>query len=240
MPDKRHHRGLAPGDAEEFASDQWPRLHAAAADLSWLLTRGYARDSSLKLAGDRYALTARQRVAIGRCAASDQACANRRNRETTQEQLRGHDRLSIDGFNVLLTLETAFSGGILLQGRDGCIRDMANVHGSYRSVEETVPVLELIGRTLQELGISTTVWYLDRPVSNSGRLKQLLTKTAATHDWNWSVELVFDPDRELATATGTVVTTADSAVLDRCGPWFNLVRHILASTPAVRPPLELG
>ena len=97
MPDKHRHRGLAPEDAEEFASGQWARMREAVADLSWLLTRGYARESSLKLAGDRYALTARQRLAVGRCTASDQACANRRLREMAPERLRGCDRLCIDG-----------------------------------------------------------------------------------------------------------------------------------------------
>ena len=37
MPDKRHHRGPHPADAELFAPAAVPRLRDAVADLSWLL-----------------------------------------------------------------------------------------------------------------------------------------------------------------------------------------------------------
>ncbi len=239
MPDKRHHRGLAPEDAAAFAPGMLPRLRAAVADLSWLLTRGYAEDSSLKLVGDRHDLTARQRLAVRRCAAADAACEDRRRRELASDALRGRT-LFLDGFNVLLTLESALSGGVLLLGRDGCIRDMAGVHGSYRRVDETLPALELAGRRMAGLGIASAVWYLDRPVSNSGRLKQFILETAEAHGWNWRAELAFNPDRELAALSGGVIVTADSVVLDRCGNWFNLVRYILAAATPASPPLALA
>ena len=239
MPDKRHHRGAAADDAVAFAPEHWPRLRTAIADLAWLLTHGYAEESSLKLVGDRHDLTARQRLAVRRCAAADQACARRRQRELAPTALRGRE-LWLDGFNILLTLEVALSGGVLLLGRDGCIRDMAGVHGSYRKVEETQPALELLGEALASLEIKSAVWFLDQPVSNSGRLKQVITETATAHGWPWSVAVVFNPDRELMAATGAVVATADSLVLDHCGDWFNLPRYLLATHPPMRLPLELA
>ena len=65
MPDTRTHRGLHPRDAVLFAGEIQPTRRAAAGDLSWLLERGYALQSSLKLVGDRYALEQRQRDAVG-------------------------------------------------------------------------------------------------------------------------------------------------------------------------------
>ena len=62
MPDRRNHRGAHPQDRLLFASDPAePDLRRATSDLNWLLTRGYASVSALKLVGDRYALYARQR-----------------------------------------------------------------------------------------------------------------------------------------------------------------------------------
>ena len=66
MPDSREHRGPDPRDPAAFAPEEWPRLRQAVVDLSWLLTRGYAPVSSLKLVGDRYELTERQRTAVRR------------------------------------------------------------------------------------------------------------------------------------------------------------------------------
>ena len=71
MPDTRRHRGPHPEDAELFAPASWPALRAATTDLSWLLSRGYAEPSSLKLVGDCFQLTERQRTAVMRSACSD-------------------------------------------------------------------------------------------------------------------------------------------------------------------------
>ena len=80
-------------------------------------------------------------------------------------------QLLLDGYNVLTTIEAALSGGVVLACRDGCYRDMASIHGTYRKVEETPPALMLIGKIAAELGVASCLWYLDSPVSNSGRLK---------------------------------------------------------------------
>ncbi len=227
MPDRRTHRGPHPQDAGLFAPSAWAALRGAVADLSWLLTRGYAETSALKLVGDRFALRERQRIAVMRCACSDEARARRREREVGPEAVAGRPLL-IDGYNVLTTIEAALGDGVLLMGRDGCLRDMASMHGSYRKVAETIPAITLLGEVLAGLKPSTVTWYLDSPVSNSGRLKTMIGEHAGRQGWAWSVELVHDPDAVLA-AADALIATSDSGILDRCGRWFNLVRHVRTS-----------
>ena len=130
----------------------------------------------------------------------------------------------MDGYNVLTTIEAALAGGVLLLGRDGVLRDMASMHGSYRKVDETLPALAKIGETLAALEVREALWLLDRPVSNSGRLKAIIEDLAGRQGWNWLVELVHDPDFELA-QSAAIVASADSGILDLCGPWFNLARE---------------
>jgi len=65
---------------------------------------------------------------------------------------------------------------------------------------------------------------LDRPVSNSGRLKKIIEDLAGRQGWAWRVALAHDPDAELAQSEA-VIATADSGILDLCGPWFNLARE---------------
>lgn len=49
------------------------------------------------------------------------------------------------------------------------------------------------------------------------------------------MHLVPNPDTVLSSATATMVTTADAQVLDRCGRWFALSRHVVrAHVPAAR------
>jgi hypothetical protein len=86
----------------------------------------------------------------------------------------------------------------------------------------------LIGAAIHDSGIGECVWYLDSPVSNSGHLKALIEEIAARHQWNWRVRVVVNPDAILSEAADPVVS-ADSVILDRCGPWVNLARRIVSS-----------
>lgn len=147
--------------------------------------------------------------------------------------------LWVDGYNVLTTVEAALADGVILAARDETYRDMASMHGSYRKVSETLPALDLIGRTLSSLGVSQSTWYLDRPVSNSGRLKQIILSIATENNWPWTVELVTDPDPILS-KTKRTVATADSAILDRCNTWLNLAQKVVSEDVTDAWVVELG
>ncbi len=254
MPDKREHRGPHPSDATLFAEDNLPALRAALADFSLLLSKGYADKSALKLVGDRFGLTQRQRLAVMRSACSDQERQSRLARCIPVDELAGQT-LAIDGYNLLITIEAALSGGLIFRGRDGCFRDLASIHGTYRKVEETIPALTLIGEFLVQIGTAGALWLLDSPVSNSGRLKTLITNLAQEHHWPWHIRLSINPDAELRgeltvdssqfsvagkppTANcdlrtdnckpSPLVVTTDSVILDACPRWTNLTAEIIS------------
>jgi len=228
MPDRRQHRGPHPRDRELFAPPTHAVLREAVSHLSWLLSRGYAEPSSLKLVGDRFHLTERQRTAVMRSSCSDDQRERRAAAMIPLESLRRQD-LEIDGFNVLTTVEAALAGGVILHGRDGCYRDLASMHGNYRKVAETCPALVAIGRVLEQHEPRSCLWRLDRPVSNSGRLRRIIEGIAAEHGWAWAVQLDDDPDAPLR-STGNVVATADADILDSCGAWYNLARAVVQET----------
>ncbi|OHB76826.1 MAG: hypothetical protein A2Z25_04025 [Planctomycetes bacterium RBG_16_55_9] len=225
MPDRRTHRGPHPADEKLFVPDALADLRTALADFSLLLTKGYAEKSALKLVGDRFSLTERQRLAIMRSACSDQQLASRSERRVGAEDLAGRS-IAIDGYNVLITVEAAMSGGVIFKGRDGCYRDLASIHGTYRKVTETIPAVQLIGDFLKEAGVNKALWLLDSPVSNSGRLKTLIRELAEKKDWNWQIDLLHSPDAELK-KTETIVASSDSVVLDDCIKWTNLAAEII-------------
>lgn len=238
MPEKRRHRGPHPEDARLFAPDQWEKLRAATADLSWLLTRGYAAPSALKLVGDHYSLDKRQRTAVMRSACSDQALERRRAHQVGTEAVRGQ-RLLLDGYNVLTSVEAALAGGVLIRGRDGALRDMASMHGSFRKVQETPLAVEKLGQALMELEVPEAIWYLDSPVSNSGRLKVLIRDLASRQGWRWQVELVENPDRILLNSQ-EIVASADSVILDGCRAWFDLASYVVERLPGPCKWIDLG
>ena len=89
MPDSRSHRGPDPRDALLFDAAAIGPMREAVADLSWLLGRGYAEASSLKLVGDRHRLAERQRKAVMRSTCSDDSLADRSPRRLDREDCAG-------------------------------------------------------------------------------------------------------------------------------------------------------
>ena len=118
------------------------------------------------------------------------------------------------------------SGGVIFKGRDGCFRDLASIHGTYRRVTETIPAIKLIGDFLKQISATKVLWLLDNPVSNSGRLKTLIGELAKENKWDWEIELSISHDARLI-KIDSAAATSDSVVLDRCKRWVNLAREII-------------
>lgn len=229
MPDRRRHRGPHRDDPRLFATPSLPSIACAADHMGWLMQRGYPPDASLKLVGDHHNLTARQRQAIRRIACSERDRRHRLARRVEPPYPRDL-AIGIDGYNLLITIESALSGGLLLRAHDSTIRDLASMHGTYRRVEETIPAIDLIAGWLTACRPKRVDWYLDRPVSNSGRLKTLLGSRFGLQASlpETRIELLDNPDRKLAAYDGLVVSS-DSAILDRARGWIPAVEQILAT-----------
>jgi hypothetical protein len=238
MPDKRIHRGQHPADEKLFGEESIPNIRQAIEDYSLFLSKGYAEKSSLKLVGDRFTLTERQRLAVMRSSCSNEQRDSRKKQQVDISDV-SKQAIAIDGYNVLITIEAAMSGGLLFRGRDGCCRDLASIHGTYRRVSETQPAIELIGGFLQQIGISQALWLLDSPVSNSGRLKTLLRELAEKNNWKWEIELVTSPDAVLIKG-GKIVASSDSVVLDKCGRWVDLAGEIIKKRVPTAKIIDLG
>lgn len=221
--------GAHPRDAELFAPGQLPALRAAAADLRYLRDRGYSLDAALKLVGDRHQLRDRQRVAISR-ATSESAGVTARAARRVAEGAPPPPVLAVDAFNVLITVETALHGGVLVTTVDGGLKDLAGIHGTYRASAATDAALARVASRLGARGWGAVPARLliDAPVSNSGRLAARVRAHAAAHALPWSAEVVADPDEDLAVAPRDhVVATGDACVLDRCGAWIDLGAEVV-------------
>ena len=204
-------------------------LRQAAADLAWLLERRYAPDAALKLVGDHYQLPQRQRTALQRAVASPSAARGRLQKRVDASRLAGR-ALWIDTFNQLISVEAALAGGVLLRGNDRALRDLASVHGRYRTVAETEQALERIAVVLRQSGIREARFLIDRPVSNSGKLAAAIRALAQRQHAPWSAELVPSADAILKRSSA-VVASSDSSILDAAAAWFDLaaatIQHLI-------------
>ncbi|MGZ8916460.1 MAG: DUF434 domain-containing protein [Methylobacter sp.] len=222
---EQRHRSVHLNDKALFSGGPLLRLREAVYELGWLLNRGYARHSAIQLVGDHHQFTTRQRLAISRAACSDTNRQLRKSKCLPVEQIKDR-QLVIDGFNLVISVETAMAGGLLLRCCDGCIRDIASIHGTYRQVHGTRQAVELIGKALQAFSPANVLWLFDKPVSNSGRLAEMVRDIAETHHWNWQAALIENPDQAIRDSH-KVAITSDSAILDGEVQWVNLADYLV-------------
>lgn len=225
-PTARRSRGKSSEDDVLFGNaQQQDKIREALQDMYYLLSRNYPVKASLAITGNRYRLKTRQIMALQGMACSAQDIALRQQKAILPYQIEGKT-IYLDGFNILIVLETLLSGGYVFKGLDGCYRDISSIHGTYKRVQQTEKVLTLAGNALQELNATNVVWVFDRPVSNSGKMKALCYETAVQYGYKWDAILDNAPDKFLA-KNNRLVSSSDAWVLNECSQWFNLTGYIV-------------
>lgn len=219
-------RGRHPEDAEAFAPTRVMVLRRAAEEVCWLLERGYSMTTAVHAVGNHHQLRERQRVALTRCCAAPTAVRARLARRAACETMRAR-AVHVDAFNLIVSLEVALGGGPLLRGRDGALRDLAGLRGSYHVLESTRTAITLAHRVLAAHEPESVDWWIDAPVSNSGRLRALLEDLGAAHAWMTRTQLVADADSRLFGMPHVV--SADALVLDRSASWHDLASLVVSS-----------
>lgn len=219
-------RGKNTGDDTLFSSQkQIDKLKLAVQDMRYLLSRNYAEKASSELVGNHYRLKARQIQAFRGASASENQIQIRKNKELQISDLK-NKTIYLDGFNVLILLESLLSDAYIFEGVDGCFRDLSGVHGTYKRVNQTQKAIELVASFFEKCKLEKLVWIFDKPVSNSGRIKEMILDFAEENDLNWSLELEFNPDKFLVENT-EIMVSSDAWILDFCKNWFNLVKYLI-------------
>ncbi|MBR0411444.1 MAG: DUF434 domain-containing protein [Eubacterium sp.] len=215
-------RGYAENDEKEFIT-QIDKLRDAGRDLHYLMNRGYPSKNASIFVGNHYLLSERQRLALVRSIATDQAVASRKAKE--KARLEPGCEVSIDCFNTVISLEIAFSDSTLLLCMDGTIRDLAGLRGTYRLIDKTRPAIQSIRKLLETENVKTAHFLIDAPVSNSGRLKAQIAELFSGSSVETEFAVIRDVDRSLYGRDNVI--TSDAVILDHCRSWFNLVRRAI-------------
>ncbi|MFC3160810.1 hypothetical protein SAMN05443633_105158 [Chryseobacterium arachidis] len=219
-------RGKNTGDDAIFGTEkQIDKLKLAVQDMQYLLSRNYAEKASSDLVGNHYRLKTRQIQALRGASASDLQIQNRKSKELEISDLK-NKIIYLDGFNVLILLESLLSEAYIFEGLDGCFRDLSGVFGTYKRVNQTQKVIELIAEFFQKSQVEKIIWIFDKPVSNSGRIRQIIQDFAEENNLNWDVDSEFNPDKFLA-ENAEIVVSSDAWILDHCKNWFNLVGYLM-------------
>jgi hypothetical protein len=217
-------RGFVAEDYKWFSEQAVKELRIAQQEVQWLLDRGYKAKAVISFVGQQHQLSSRQRIALQRASSSRKQCLRRKTSLLPLEAAK-EGCLYIDGFNLVIILEVALSGSVLILGNDGVLRDLAGLRGSYKIIAQTEKALQLIQQSLENLAVPGVKFYLDAPVSNSGKLKKLILEHSAA--WEMPVEVELVPNADAFLLKSERIVTGDSLLLDKCLSWFNISRKIV-------------
>ena len=181
-------------------------------------------------------LSERQRLGLVRAVSSEESLKMRKNKE--MERIPHGSIVNIDGFNTIITLEVALSDSLLLKCMDGTIRDLAALRGTYRLIDKTDTAIMLIGKILEKNEVSKVVFYLDAPVSNSGRLKQRIIELLNQFNFEIQVEVIHNVDTVLEKLDNVI--TSDAIILDKCISWINLNAKIIEEMNEAYPYIDFS
>ena len=216
-------RGFVPNDIKDFSPKSIETLKVASSDILAIIDRGYPIKSVSTFVGNHYQLSERQRLALVRAISPTVDVQSRLDKliSTTCDG----STVYLDGLNVIITLETMLSKTTLIRCMDGTIRDLCGLRGTYRLIQNTDMAIKLIGDELSNLKISKAMFYLDSPVSNTGRLSQRIYEVLKDYPFNVEVELV--PNADVILEKQSYVITSDAIILNHCKSWINLVSEIV-------------
>jgi hypothetical protein len=216
-------RGYHKEDVHEFQGEEKSKLEKASYELYFLLNQGYPIKQTATFIGNHYMFSERQRLALVRTISSYEDCENRLHKQITD--FNEIHAVYIDGFNTIITLEVALSGSPIFKSLDGTIRDLAGLRGNYRIIDKTEKAIHLIYQWLVSKGIKEGFFYFDSPVSNSGRLANLVKEIASMYEIQVLTYVIPDVDQTLEKLANVI--TSDAIILNKCISWLNMNQEII-------------
>ncbi len=211
------------------------RLRDAAQDLAFLLRRGYPDQSALRFVGNHHQLPAIQRRILSGALSGFVTALHRRGRRIFLSGLSGRT-LIVDGYNVSIAAESVLEGRLVVTGADGALRDAASLSRTAGPVRREA--VEILVSLLVEARPQSVSWYFDAPVSGSGEVAAWVRSLPHPGIEFWMATAIPRVDETLgeraAADPSIVVASADVAILDRAGVWFDLPME-LARRRKVRP-----
>ena len=195
-------------------------LREAVLDAIWLLERGYRREIVRDVVGDKYGLDRRLRSLIYRCVHPSGWISIVKNKYVEPRWMRGKC-IAVDFLNVLGTVLSAMSGGLIVKSLDGFIRDISELHASIlkqpRIYEATTIILEAVA----SLTPSKVIFLLEENVSYSGEISDLIRRELRTFSIDGTALTSRAVDSELV-RTGWIVATSDAPIMARADRLIDL------------------
>ena len=203
------------------------KLTEPAHDIRYLLARGYSISAAIRFVSDHYRLAESERHILVRVVRPPKVATARREKRLACTDINGRDVL-IDGYNVLITIESMLKDEKLWLGDDGFIRDTRGVFRSYNNTDATYKAVDEMLSFLSECKVTSINVLLDTQMSKSGQLARHIQNMLPKYSLNGSARTSRHVDFDLKNAgAGVVVATADGVVIDAVGEVIDIAACLM-------------
>ncbi len=199
----------------------------AITDYQYLLNRSYPQKSILKIVGDKYKLSGKERSILYRGICSSHQVKNRKQRIYNLKKTDGLI-IHIDTYNVLLIIGSYLNGSLVFISNDGFLRDASELHGRKFRKKIMQKAEEAMFEYLQSIKVKELNFYIDEPISFSGKLSNHLQEKLDHLGYYGNASTVKSPDFILKKINEGIIATADSVIIDKAKPLIiDLPRRVL-------------
>jgi hypothetical protein len=173
---------------------------------------------------NHYRLPLDERHLLARCVFSKIEAAELGRKAVGAGTVRGK-RLGVDGYNVLITLESIITGKRVVRCDDGYIRDLRAIFGKYRATPATNKALSALIQTLTKVGPKTISVFFDKQASRSGELAAEVRRQLKRAGLKGDASAVGGVDMKLRAFD--VVASSDRAVIGRVKAVWDIPAELL-------------
>ena len=190
------------------------KLSFPARDVRYLLERGYPKTSAIRFVGDHYRLEKNERNVLTRVIIPPSTAIARNKKRLTCKEVTGR-KILVDGYNVLIAIESMLECHTLWLCDDGFVRDTRGVFRSHNNTNITIEAVKQMCSTLSKCSVPYVKVLLDSQMSQSGELAAIIRQEMVLSSLQGEVSTSAHADFDLKNAGSEyVIATADGVIID--------------------------
>ena len=202
-----------------------PEPGKAVTDIRYLLDRGYPRKGAITFVCNHYRLDIKWRYVFTRVVFGRDTIKSRREKTVKCEDLKGEVVL-VDGYNVLIGVESALKGEPVYLCDDGFLRDIRGVFRNYRCSGLTERAMDEILGVFTGFTPSRVEFLFDSQISKSGEMARWVEKKLKYVGLNGGARTSRHVDYDLKQSNG-IIATADGSIIDEVAKAVNIQACVL-------------
>ena len=194
------------------------KLLKPARDIRSILRWGYPKFATIRFVADHSQLSVEERHILTRVIMPPDRVVSRINKKVACTGIKDKDLL-LDGYNVLLSVDSLLKKEPMWFCDDGYIRDTRYYFSKAKQAEDIEEALDLVLKFLSETHPKSVIFLLDAQISRSGELAGFIRRKMKEHGISGEARTSKTADFELKAEGGNpekslIVATSDGIVID--------------------------